>query len=146
MEPVLLDVLDTGLRLAGGRGVTVRVGGIEPVAVKGDATALRRLLLNLVENAVKYTPEGGMVELSLTRSGPEVLARVRDTGIGIDPADAGRVFEPFVRLDDARSRETGGAGLGLAIARSIAVAHGGAIVLDSAPGAGSLFTVRLPAA
>jgi heavy metal sensor kinase len=146
MEPVLLDVLDTGLRLAGGRGVTVRVGGIEPVAVKGDATALRRLLLNLVENAVKYTPEGGMVELSLTRSGPEVLVRVRDTGIGIDPADAGRVFEPFVRLDDARSRETGGAGLGLAIARSIAVAHGGAIVLDSAPGAGSLFTVRLPAA
>jgi two-component system sensor histidine kinase BaeS len=146
MEPLLLDVLDSGLRLARGRGVTVRVGEVQPAAVMGDAAALRRLLLNLVENAVKYTPESGVVELGLTRKGPEILVAVRDTGIGIDPADAGRVFEPFVRLDDARSRETGGAGLGLAIARSIAVAHGGAIPLESAPKAGSLFTVRLPAA
>jgi signal transduction histidine kinase len=95
---------------------------------------------------VKYTPEGGLVELSLVRAGETIQMGVRDTGIGIDPADAGRVFEPFVRLDDARSRETGGAGLGLAIARSIVLAHGGTITLDSAPKAGSLFTVHLPAA
>jgi signal transduction histidine kinase len=75
-----------------------------------------------------------------------VCLAVRDTGIGIDRADAARVFEPFVRLDDARSRETGGAGLGLAIARSIAVAHGGRVTLDSAPKEGSVFTVHLPAA
>jgi heavy metal sensor kinase len=146
LEPLLLDVLDVGLRLAHGRGVTVRVGAVERAAVTGDATALRRLLLILVENAVKYTPEGGLVELSLARAGEEIRVGVRDTGIGIDPADAGRVFEPFVRLDDARSRETGGAGLGLAIARSIVLSHGGTITLDSTPKVGSLFTVHLPAA
>ena len=146
LEPLLLDVLDIGLRLARGTGVTVRVGVVEPAVVMGDVTALRRLFLNLVENAVKYTPEGGVVELSLVRVGREVQVGVRDTGIGIDPVDAGRIFEPFVRLDDARSRETGGAGLGLAIARSIALAHGGTITLESAPKAGSLFTAHLPAA
>lgn len=146
LEPLLLDGLDVGLRLADGTGVMVGAGAVEPAAVLGDATALRRLLLILVENAVKYTPEGGLVELSLTRAGDEVCLAVRDTGIGIDRADAARVFEPFVRLDDARSRETGGAGLGLAIARSIAVAHGGRVTLDSAPKEGSAFTVHLPAA
>ena len=146
LEPLLLDGLDVGLRLADGAGVMVGAGAVEPAVVLGDATALRRLLLILVENAVKYTPEGGLVELSLTRAGDEVCLAVRDTGIGIDRADAARVFEPFVRLDDARSRETGGAGLGLAIARSIAVAHGGRITLDSAPKEGSVFTVHLPAA
>jgi heavy metal sensor kinase len=146
LEPLLLDVLDIGLRLARGTGVTVRVGMVEPAVVMGDVTALRRLFLNLVENAVKYTPEGGVVELSLVRIGREVQVGVRDTGIGIDPVDAGRIFEPFVRLDDARSRETGGAGLGLAIARSIALAHGGTITLESAPKAGSVFTAHLPAA
>ena len=146
LEPLLLDGLDVGLRLADGTGVMVGAGAVERAAVLGDAPALRRLLLILVENAVKYTPEGGLVELSLTRAGDEVCLAVRDTGIGIDRADAARVFEPFVRLDDARSRETGGAGLGLAIARSIAVAHGGRITLDSAPKEGSVFTVHLPAA
>ena len=146
LEPLLLDGLDVGLRLADGTGVMVGAGAVERAAVLGDAPALRRLVLILVENAVKYTPEGGLVELSLTRAGDEVCLAVRDTGIGIDRADAARVFEPFVRLDDARARETGGAGLGLAIARSIAVAHGGRITLDSAPKEGSAFTVHLPAA
>jgi signal transduction histidine kinase len=133
------------------------MGAIEPAAVLGDGPGLRRLLLILTENAVKYTPAGGVVELGVSRveagaagaiagGGPAVQLTVRDTGIGIDPADHGRIFEPFVRLDDARSRETGGAGLGLAIARSIALAHGGTITLDSAPKAGSVFTVYLPAA
>src|SRR5262249_8947898 len=153
LEPMLLEVFDIGLRLADGSGVSVRMGTAEPAAVVGDAIALRRLLLILVENAVKYTPAGGLVELSLSRArgdggegGGEVFGVGRRTGIGIDPADHARIFEPFVRLDDARSRETGGAGLGLAIARSIALAHGGAITLDSAPKAGSVFVVHLPAA
>jgi heavy metal sensor kinase len=146
LEPLLLDALDIGLRLADGTGVGVRVGSVEPAAVMGDAIALRRLLLILVENAVKYTPEDGLVELSLIGADREIQVGVRDTGIGIDPADAARVFEPFVRLDEARSRETGGAGLGLAIARSIALAHGGTITLDSTPKVGSFFTVHLPAA
>lgn len=148
LEPLLLEVFDVGLRLADGTGVSVRMGAAEPAAVMGDAPALRRLLLILVQNAVKYTPAGGVIELGLSRTGEagqEIQVTVRDTGIGIDPADHARIFEPFVRLDEARSRETGGAGLGLAIARSIALAHGGAIALDSAPKAGSVFTVHLPA-
>ena len=146
LELLLLYVLEVGVRLARGSGVTVRLGEVTPAAVLGDASALRRLLVNLVENAVKYTPAGGTVELALTTAGGIVVVAVRDTGIGIEPAAVDRIFEPFVRLDEARSRETGGAGLGLAIARSIAVAHGGTLAVDSTPGRGSRFVLRLPAA
>jgi heavy metal sensor kinase len=146
LEPLLLDVLEVGIRLARGTGVTARLGEATPATVLGDASALRRLLVNLVENAVKYTPAGGAVELSLTTAGGIAVVAVRDTGIGIEPAAVDRIFQPFVRLDEARSRETGGAGLGLAIARSIAVAHGGTLTVESTPGRGSRFVLRLPTA
>ena len=112
--------------------------------MEGDAAALQRAYRNLVENAVKYTPAGGKVELALTREDGAARLSVRDTGPGIAPADAERIFQPFVRLDAARGRETGGAGLGLTIARSIVEAHGGTLSLESAPGAGSEFTIRIP--
>lgn len=146
LEPLLLEVLELGARLAHGTGVEVRLAGVEPVAALGDSSALRRALLNLVENAVKYTPSGGTVELSLARTDRWAVLVVADTGIGVDPAEAERIFEPFVRLDEARSRETGGSGFGLAIARSVAVDHGGSLSLESLPKAGSRFTLRLPAA
>jgi heavy metal sensor kinase len=145
LQPLLLETLDIGIRLARETGVVMSLSGITPAQVIGSESALRRALLNLVENAVKYTPAGGRVELSLAREGPWVFVAVEDTGIGIDAADAERIFEPFVRLDEARSRETGGSGLGLTIARSVVVAHGGTLSLESAPKAGSRFTVRLPA-
>jgi heavy metal sensor kinase len=144
MEPLLLDTLDVGARLAQGTGVAVRLGSVTPAEIQGDPTALRRLLLNLVENAIKYTEPGGVVELSATTEGRAVVITVRDTGIGIDPADSERIFRPFVRLDDARSRDTGGSGLGLAIARSIAQAHEGSLGVESAPKEGSRFSLRLP--
>jgi heavy metal sensor kinase len=146
LEPLVLDVFDTAARLGHGRGVAARLGDMVPVAVRGDAAALRRALLNLVENAVKYTPAGGKIELSLTREDDTASICVQDTGIGIARSDAERIFEPFVRLDAARARETGGAGLGLAIAREIVRAHGGALAVDSEPGAGSRFTIHLPLA
>jgi two-component system OmpR family sensor kinase len=146
LEPLLLDVFDVGVRLARGTGVSVRIDDMTPVNVTGDALALRRAVLNLVENAVKYTPAGGKVELSLTSGDGYASLAVQDTGIGISRADQERVFEPFVRLDAARARETGGTGLGLAIARAIALAHGGDLTLESRPGAGSRFTLRLPLA
>ena len=146
LEPVVLEAFELGARLAQGTGVSVILGAMTRASAMGDAAALRRALVNLVENAVKYTPAGGTVTLSLARAGGEALVSVADTGIGIDPADAPRIFQPFVRLDAARSRETGGSGLGLAIARSIALAHGGRIEVESAPKAGSRFTLRLPAA
>jgi heavy metal sensor kinase len=146
LEPVVLEVFDIAARLAQGRGVSVRLNEVGPATVKGDALALHRAILNLVENAIKYTPAGGKVELSLTTSDKSAVVTLEDTGIGIAGADAERVFEPFVRLDAARARETEGSGLGLAIARAIVVAHGGTISLESTPGAGSRFTVRLPLA
>ncbi len=146
LESILLEVFDVGVRLAHGMGVTVRLGEIAPATVIGDSAALRRAIRNLLENAVKYTPAGGKVNLWLTRGLDSATLVIEDTGIGIDPADAERIFEPFVRLDAARSRDTGGAGLGLPIARSVVTAHGGTLSLESTPGVGSRFTIRLPIA
>jgi heavy metal sensor kinase len=151
-EPLVLDVLDTALRLAANRGVGVRMAqGFPPagdtaMTVMGDGMALRRALLNLVENALKYTAPGGVVELSLVRDGPAAVIAVRDTGVGIAPENVERIFEPFVRLDAARARETGGVGLGLAITRSIVTAHGGRLTVESTPNRGSTFAIRLPLA
>jgi len=146
LEPLCLEALELGVRLAKGKGVTVSLGATAPAVVQGDAGALRRALLNLVDNAVKYTPAGGTVAISLERTSAGATLAVEDTGIGIDPADARRIFEPFVRLDAGRSRDTGGSGLGLAIARSIVVAAGGTLEVEGRPGVGSRFTIRLPAA
>jgi len=146
LESLVLDVADVGARLAKDRSVTVRVGSMAPVAVLGDAGSLRRALLNLVENGVKYTPAGGRVEVSVAAATGEAVIAVEDTGPGIDPRDAERIFEPFVRLDAARDRESGGSGLGLAIARSIVVAHRGTLEVERPAAGGSRFILRLPAA
>jgi len=146
LETLVLDVAEVGTRLAKDRGVTVRVGTLAPLAVLGDGSALRRAVLNLVENGVKYTPAGGRVELSVTAADGEAVLAVEDTGSGIDAADVIRIFEPFVRLDSARSRESGGSGLGLAIARSIVVAHRGILGVERPAAGGSRFTIRLPLA
>ena len=146
LEPLVLEVLEVGTRLAQGTGVHVMLGHVVPAAVRGDAGALHRAMRNLVENAVKYTPADGKVELTLRVVGDQAVFGVQDSGIGIAPADAERIFEPFVRLDAARARETGGSGLGLAIARSIVLAHGGTLTVESEPGAGSRFLISLPLA
>jgi heavy metal sensor kinase len=145
LDQVALEVLDVGARLAQPRGVTVRMEVADPVTVLGDASALHRAARNLIENAVNYTPAGGLVELNVARENGTGLLSVRDTGPGIAPGDVTRVFEPFVRLDAARDRASGGAGLGLSIARSIVAAHGGEITLETSVGHGSRFTIRLPA-
>ena len=117
----------------------------EPVWVRADAIAIDRLLLILVDNAVKYTPAGGRCEIELSQDRGQADIAVRDTGIGISEVDLPSIFERFVRADRARSRETPGAGLGLAIARWITEMHGGTIAVESKIGAGSVFRVRLPA-
>jgi heavy metal sensor kinase len=144
LETLLFEVVDTGVRLADGRGVIVRLGPVEPLIVHGDPSTLRRALVNLVENAVKYTKAGGKVELSLERDGGHAVVAVSDTGVGMNPADADRIFEPFVRLDAARTGEAAGAGLGLAIVHSIVTAHDGRLSVQTAPGLGSTFAIRLP--
>ncbi len=117
----------------------------EPVAaatVQGDADYLKQLLLILLDNAIKYTPEGGRVELTTALHDDHVEIAVADTGCGIDPADLPHVFERFYRAD--RARAAGGTGLGLSIAGWIVAEHGGQIRAQSAPGAGSTFTIVLP--
>jgi len=144
LETLLMEVVDTGARLADGRGVVVRLGAVEPLVVHGDPSTLRRALVNLVENAIKYTKAGGKVELSLERADRHAVVAVSDTGVGMNPADADRIFEPFVRLDSARAGEAGGAGLGLSIVDSIVAAHDGRLSVQTAPGVGSTFAIRLP--
>ena len=117
-----------------------------PVRLAVDRHRIRELLLNLVTNAIKYTPAGGTVGLSLSEAADAVTLAVSDSGIGIAPGDLPHIFDRFWRADPARSRtgERAGTGLGLAITKWIAEAHGGTITVQSRPGRGTLFTVRLP--
>ncbi|HUS94872.1 MAG TPA: ATP-binding protein [Patescibacteria group bacterium] len=117
---------------------------VDQVYVLGDEDRLRQLILNLIDNAIKYTPPGGVVSLSLSKSNGIAEIEVTDTGVGISYDDLPRVFDRFYRVDKARSRNLGGSGLGLSIARWIAVAHGGDIRVESREGKGSKFTISLP--
>ena len=116
----------------------------ESMWIQADASSLRRLFLILIDNAVKYTPASGQIDVSLHRNDGYAVAEVRDTGIGIAEADLPNVFERFYRTDKARTRESGGVGLGLSIGRWIAEVHSGTIEVHSSPGRGSTFQIRLP--
>jgi signal transduction histidine kinase len=116
----------------------------KPVAVKGDRARLKQVIVNLLDNAIKYTQFGGTVRLSVCEAGPWACMEVTDTGVGIAPDALSHVFDRFFRADSSRSREPDGVGLGLAIVRSICGAHGGTIEAESVPGRGSRFLVKLP--
>jgi len=119
-----------------------RAGGDVPFS--GDEELLRRLVVNLLDNAIRYTPSGGKVTAELEAHGADVRVRVSDTGVGIAPEAASHVFERFYRADKARSRDEGGFGLGLSIVKWIAESHHGGVELTSRPEAGTTFTVTLP--
>ena len=118
----------------------------ECAPIQGDETWLKQLLLNLLDNAIHHTPLGGRVTLSLRAAPGGAVVQITDTGAGIAPEHLPRIFERFYRADEARSRATGGAGLGLAICRWIASAHGGTLVIESEPGVGTSVRVWLPTA
>lgn len=151
-EPVDLRAIveesrETGELLAEQAGVTMEVSTPDvPVIVPVDRTRVRQLILNLLTNAVKYTPAGGSVRISLTPEGDHVVLAVSDSGVGIAAGDLPHIFDRFWRADTARTRtgERPGAGLGLAICKWIAEAHGGTIEVASRPGRGSRFAVTLP--
>jgi signal transduction histidine kinase len=114
-----------------------------PLPIQGDAARLRQVFVNLLENAIRYTPEGGEIRLVGKREHGHAVLQVRDTGPGIAPEDLARLFEPFYRADQARSNADH-VGLGLSLASWIVHAHTGRIEAESQPGVGSVFTVSLP--
>jgi signal transduction histidine kinase len=148
-EPVAIDELVdgvvAGLRpLAKDKSISLTYGIDMPVTIMGDVTRLKQLFINLLDNAIAYTPEGGSVYVGLISSPDAVTITVSDTGIGIEPRHLPHVFERFYRADEARSRSREGTGLGLAIAQSVVQSHNGTIEVSSTAGMGTTFTVVLP--
>ena len=143
LDSLLLDVYQQQRRLAG--SVRLELGDLEQVEVNGDPDRLKQLLLNLVDNALRYTQPGGTVVLDLIRLDGQAALRVRDDGPGIPPEHLPKIFDRFYRVDRTRTRQAGGTGLGLAICKWVAEAHGGRIEVESQVGRGSVFTVLLPA-
>ena len=148
LDRVAAGVWERAQHLDAGRH-TLRLVHLEPVTIVGDRSRLDQLLWNLVENALRYTPAGGRVELELAARGTEAMLRVSDTGVGIPEEHLPRIFERFYRVDRARSRSNGGTGLGLAIVKSVVDAHGGRVTVASraapGPAQGTSFTIWLPA-
>lgn len=142
------SLIEVGLewrRVASARGLQFKESiANRELNVSGDRAALQRVLSNLLDNAVKYTPSPGIIELCLEEKSGMAVVAVRDSGVGIADEDKPRIFERFYRADPARSRELGGAGLGLAIAHWIVQQHHGAITVESRPGVGSSFLLELP--
>ncbi len=124
--------------------VHISLEEVDQVGVMGDPDRLKQLILNLVDNAIKYTPAGGKVTMSLSKEDGRSHLVVKDTGIGIPAADLPHIFDRFYRVDKARTRAQGGSGLGLSIAKWIVEAHGGRIEVESEVGQGTTFSVHLP--
>lgn len=146
IDPLLEDVADFFVALAEERGIELTVEASCKGAVRGDPSWLHQLFANLLHNALQYTPEGGRVDVTARPAIEEVIVRVRDTGPGMTESDREIIFSRYARGSASETSEGEGMGLGLALAREIARAHGGTIEVESAPGAGSVFSVRLPLA
>jgi len=149
--PVRLDELTRDVHkqasvLGQEHGAQATLGPLAPATVLGDELRLRELLLNLVDNAVKYSKPGGIVEVSLATEGGRARLSVSDQGIGIPPEAQARIFDRFYRTNEARAHAKQGTGLGLSICKWIAESHQGRIEVESRPGQGSRFTVTLPLA
>jgi two-component Ni(II)/redox sensor kinase NrsS len=140
------DVLEDFSEPAAEAQIDLDTSALSPgVQVLGEEAELSRLVINLLSNALHHTPAGGRVAVKLERQGKDSLLTISDSGPGIASEQQALIFERFTRLDPARSRQQGGAGLGLAIAQAIASRHGGNISVQSSLGAGAAFSVRLPA-
>jgi len=144
---IVTDEVNRQVERAREAGVSLDFAGEgRDVVVLGSGPDVALLVRNLLDNAIRYTGEGGTIHVSLSRDDGEAVLAVRDSGIGIPSRDRGRIFERFYRVDRARSRETGGTGLGLSIVKHVAENHGGSVSVESELGRGSTFTVRIPSA
>ena len=141
---IIRDVVAGLAHRAERSGIELVIERCDSALIAADEEALRQAVTNLVVNAITYTNRGGRVRVGMQRAGSDMLMHVCDTGIGIPQDSQERIFERFYRVDPARSRERGGSGLGLSIVKHVARSHGGDVTLDSEPGVGSTFTLRLP--
>jgi signal transduction histidine kinase len=132
--------------LADEKAISLRYALQSGVAVDGDPSRLKQIVVNLLDNAIRYTGHGGGVAISVSAEGRNAILKVSDNGVGISAESLPHVFDRFYRTDKARSRYSGGAGLGLSIVKSICAAHGGNINVSSTEGEGTCFTVQLPLA
>ncbi|HJS65800.1 MAG TPA: ATP-binding protein [Nitrospiraceae bacterium] len=144
LEPMIQDLLDELTLLADDRRITLSFESQSVPPVLGDAQWLKQALINLLDNALHYTPSGGVVTVRLQAAGDGVAVAVEDTGHGIEPEHLPHLFERFYRTDWARAKDAGGTGLGLPIVKEIAEAHGGTVSVTSQVDKGSIFTLRLP--
>jgi heavy metal sensor kinase len=143
----LADIVDEVVQatrlLAKAKRISVRSETV-PALINGDRGRLGQVLTNLITNAIAYTADGGLIEVSIAVDGDHVVTAVADSGEGIAEEHLSRIFDRFYRVESERSREIGGSGLGLAICKAIVEAHGGTILVESTVGAGSVFSVQLP--
>ncbi|MDF0651789.1 MAG: hypothetical protein CV081_04825 [Nitrospira sp. LK265] len=145
LEPLIQEIVDELMLLADDRQISMRFESQPVPSVLGDAQWLKQALINLLDNALRYTPSGGSVMVRLQTAGQKVTIAVEDTGHGIEPEHIPHLFERFYRTDWARAKDAAGTGLGLPIVKEIMEAHGGSISVTSEVNKGSIFTLRLPA-
>jgi two-component system OmpR family sensor kinase len=144
LDSIVTDALQQARVLVRDRDLRLTLRAIEPVRVSGNSDRMKQVMLNLLGNAIRFTPDGGTISLSLQARDGQAVIQVSDTGIGIAPEDQKHIFDRFYRVDTARVSEGESTGLGLAIARWIVEAHGGHIRVESALGQGSTFTIEIP--
>jgi signal transduction histidine kinase len=143
-RPLAGKALESVSPLAASKQIALEMYAPDTLTATGDSQRLSQLLYILLDNAIKYTANGGEVRLTLSKEESQLCLQVQDTGIGIKPDDQAHIFERFYRADKSRSRQMGGHGLGLSIAKWIVETHGGTIQLTSEVGKGSTFTIRIP--
>jgi two-component system sensor histidine kinase SenX3 len=144
VDTVITEAVDRNKISADAKNISIVVGRASGAMVHGDADQITMGLRNLIDNAIRYSPEGTKVGVGSRVADGVVAISVTDQGPGISPEDQERVFERFYRVDSARSRQTGGTGLGLSIVKHVFTNHGGEVTVWSQPGQGSTFTVRMP--
>ncbi|MBZ0277332.1 MAG: HAMP domain-containing histidine kinase [Anaerolineae bacterium] len=146
LDSIVTDIYHEGQILVKDRALAIKINRIEPARIMGNPDRLKQLLLNLLSNAIHFTPDGGQITFSLGTTPKDAYLRVADTGIGISPEDQKRIFDRFYQADASRVKQNGheGTGLGLSIVQWIAEAHNGEVSVQSALGAGTTFTIRIP--
>ncbi|HBG26693.1 MAG: hypothetical protein A2Y10_04820 [Planctomycetes bacterium GWF2_41_51] len=142
--PAIVSAIELAKMKADAKRISIELNGDKTITAKINAALLEQAVLNLIDNAIKYSPDGGKIKIDVKKSDREIAITVADTGCGIDSEHLDRIFERFYVVDKARSRKLGGTGLGLAIVKHIAQVHGGSVSVESTPDKGSTFTLSLP--